>query len=252
MDIIGFHGFAQVGKDTAALHLTSGRGFTRFAFADEIRDHLYEIDPFVDGTTSVARLVQEKGSLDAAAADRIHGAEVTRLRQVMDRLSRETFNAPLQDGQLLALDPLLGGTLTLADVVDGCDGDWDLVKKDRRAGAESRKLMQLYGTESIRHFVSQQAWVKVLEQNIAKTGSPFPIVVTDVRENQEAEWIKEMGGIVIEITRPGVTRVNAHSSENGIDRRHIHAVISNDSNRTELALKLDDALGLAAPVAEAA
>lgn len=247
MDIIGFHGVAQVGKDTAALHLTAGRGFTRFAFADAIREHLYEIDPYVDGTTSVARLVKETGSLDAAAADRIHGSEVTRLRKAMDAVHREAFGSALQDGQLIALDPLLGGTLTLAEVVDLHEGDWDSVKKDRRAGGESRKLMQLYGTEAIRHHVGAMAWVDVLASDIAGAGTPFPIVVTDVREDHEAEWIQSMGGIVIEITRPGVGRVNSHSSENGIDRRFISAVVSNDSNRTELALKIDNVLGLSVP-----
>ena len=247
MDIIGFHGVAQVGKDTAALHLTSGRGFTRFAFADAIREHLYEIDPFINGTTSVARLVQEYGSLDAAAEDRIHGYEVTRLRKTMDAVHRDAFGTALEDGQLLALDPLLGGSITLAEVVDRCDGDWDLVKKDRRAGGESRKLMQLYGTEAVRYFNGALSWVELLERDITAAGSPFPIVVTDVRENHEAAWIQSMGGTVIEIIRPGVGRVNGHSSENGIDRKFISAVVSNDSTRTELALKIDDVLGLTVP-----
>lgn len=245
MDIIGLNGYSQVGKDTAAFHLTTGRGYTRFAFADEIRDHLTEMNPFMDGVTSLAAVAEKHGSLEAALGDRIYGGEIGRLRTAFLDLHAETFSTPGTDEQLIAWDPLLGGTTTLVDLVEKYDSDWDKIKHDRIFGTESRRSMQRYGTEAIREHVSMDAWVTLLEQRISESGVTGPIVITDVRENHEAGWITGQGGRIIEITRPGVGPVNGHKSENGIDRSYIHASVSNDSTRTALALKIDEVLGAA-------
>lgn len=47
--IIGLTGYAQSGKDTVANYLVKQHGFTRIAFADKIRDMLYEMNPIVNG-----------------------------------------------------------------------------------------------------------------------------------------------------------------------------------------------------------
>ena len=46
--IIGLTGYAQSGKDTVAKILVENYGYTRVAFADKIRDFLYEMNPMVD------------------------------------------------------------------------------------------------------------------------------------------------------------------------------------------------------------
>jgi CRISPR/Cas system CSM-associated protein Csm4 (group 5 of RAMP superfamily) len=46
--IIGLTGYAQSGKDTLANLLVENYGYTRVAFADKIRDFLYEMNPMVD------------------------------------------------------------------------------------------------------------------------------------------------------------------------------------------------------------
>jgi len=45
--IIGLSGYAQSGKDTVAEVLVDNYGFTRVAFADKIREYLYEVNPLV-------------------------------------------------------------------------------------------------------------------------------------------------------------------------------------------------------------
>ena len=45
--IIGLAGYAQSGKDTVAKFLVENHGFERVAFADPIRDLLYELNPIV-------------------------------------------------------------------------------------------------------------------------------------------------------------------------------------------------------------
>lgn len=45
--IIGLSGYAQSGKDTVAQVLVDNYGFTRVAFADKIREFLYEMNPLI-------------------------------------------------------------------------------------------------------------------------------------------------------------------------------------------------------------
>lgn len=45
--IIGLSGYAQSGKDTVAQILVDNYGYTRVAFADKIREFLYEVNPMV-------------------------------------------------------------------------------------------------------------------------------------------------------------------------------------------------------------
>lgn len=46
--IIGLSGYAQSGKDTLAKVLVDDYGYTRIAFADKIRDFLYEVNPLIE------------------------------------------------------------------------------------------------------------------------------------------------------------------------------------------------------------
>lgn len=70
--IIGLSGYAQSGKDEVAKTLVEEHGFIRIAFADKIRELLYEMDPpvpMIDGDRTVVvglrNLVEELGWDDA-------------------------------------------------------------------------------------------------------------------------------------------------------------------------------------------
>ena len=58
--IIGLTGYARSGKDTVANILVENYGYTRIAFADKIKELLYELDPQV-GSTRLKALVSEYG-----------------------------------------------------------------------------------------------------------------------------------------------------------------------------------------------
>lgn len=47
MNVVGFVGFKQSGKDTAAQALVEHRGFTRIGFADAVKDMALAIDPLI-------------------------------------------------------------------------------------------------------------------------------------------------------------------------------------------------------------
>ena len=69
-------------------------------------------------------------------------------------------------------------------------------------------------------------------------------VVADVRTDDEAHYVKDCGGTVIEITRTGTKPANGHHLERGIDRDLIDLSIANDGTLEDLETALVTALGL--------
>jgi len=57
--IIGLTGYAQSGKDTVAKILVDNYGYIRVAFADRIRDFLFEANPMFDSVAGEPRFVQD-------------------------------------------------------------------------------------------------------------------------------------------------------------------------------------------------
>jgi len=84
--IIGLTGYAQSGKDTVASILVKKYGYTRVAFADAIREFLYEINPFVGSSIRLKDMVDEYGWDTAKATP-----EVRRLLQDLGVGARNIF-----------------------------------------------------------------------------------------------------------------------------------------------------------------
>lgn len=83
--IIGLSGYARSGKDEIAKVLVEEHGYTRVAFADKIREFLYELNPQV-GSTRLAPLVSEYG-WDVAKSS----PEVRYLLQTLGVSARKLF-----------------------------------------------------------------------------------------------------------------------------------------------------------------
>ena len=62
--IIGLTGYAQSGKDTVAKILVEQHGFTRVAFADKIREFLYETNPMFDSIAGEPMFVKARVDRD--------------------------------------------------------------------------------------------------------------------------------------------------------------------------------------------
>jgi hypothetical protein len=97
-----------------------------------------------------------------------------------------------------------------------------------------RDFLQLLGTDAIRNGLHSNAWVNALmaDYKPAKMDqyNPSNWIVTDVRFPNEAEAIKDRGGIIIRIDRPGVEPVNAHPSEVALDKWDFDYKIANVSD----------------------
>lgn len=73
-----------------------------------------------------------------------------------------------------------------------------------------RALMQNYGTE-VRRGDDQNYWTDRWKESVE--GVKGMIVVDDVRFLNEAKAVREMGGIIVRLTRPDIETGGTHSSE---------------------------------------
>lgn len=108
-----------------------------------------------------------------------------------------------------------------------------------------RDFLQKLGTDGLRDGLHTNTWVNALMADYKK-GPFYPEVpaedhaklpnwiITDTRFPNEAQAIKDKGGIVIRIDRPGYKPVNAHPSETGLDDWNFDHKIMNGSDLTSL------------------
>lgn len=111
-------------------------------------------------------------------------------------------------------------------------------------GKSPRELLQTLGTEWGRGLVHQELWLRLAAENLANLANQNQdwlagFVISDVRFDNEAEWIRQRGGVVVHIRRPDAQAVNPHASEAGITRHARDMVVINDSDLDYLHAQLD-------------
>ncbi|XKH58593.1 hypothetical protein LG293_16195 (plasmid) [Citricoccus nitrophenolicus] len=147
---------------------------------------------------------------------------------------------------LLVLDPYVGftasGPVRLATALSSVGGDWDLLKKHELFGNESRRQMQVLGTEVARIQWWDGFWLDLADQKMAalRAEGHTRFVITDVRFPNEGEWARAHGWPVVRITRPGVGPVNGHSSEAGLPDELVDHEVANDGTIEALHRKVAD------------
>jgi len=164
--IIGLTGYAQSGKDTVANILVEKYGYKRVAFADKIREFLYEINPMVGCSPS---------------------------------------------GYLRDLVDLKG---------------WDEAKQEPQV----RRLLQDLGVGA-RKLFGDTFWIM---EALGDVSPQDKVVVSDVRFENEAEWIQTFRGQIWRIKRPGVSAVNEHESESQMDGHKVDQIFVNGGSMEDL------------------
>lgn len=111
-------------------------------------------------------------------------------------------------------------------------------------GKSPRQLMQLLGTEWGRHLVHDNLWLIIAQQNLANMldMSTYPVpgfVISDVRFENEATWVRAQGGVIVHIQRPEAVGVNPHSSEAGIAVHDNDFILRNDADLPHLYEQVD-------------
>lgn len=110
MEIIALSGYARSGKDEAANVLINDFGFTRVAFADKLRDVLYQLNPIVTQTSRKLRLTPDSDEISLVKNSFVqdvideHGWEGykstpygTEIRRLLQRLGTEAGRQTMWD-----------------------------------------------------------------------------------------------------------------------------------------------------------
>lgn len=104
-------------------------------------------------------------------------------------------------------------------------------------GQSYRVLAQRLGTEWGRS-INPDFWVKVAAASMAEVmnikGPDTVFVISDVRFDNEAQWVKDHGGVIWHIHRPAAQAVAAHQSENGIRHELVDLNILNNNSLSDL------------------
>jgi hypothetical protein len=101
-----------------------------------------------------------------------------------------------------------------------------------------REFLQKLGTDALRDGLHSNVWVnalfadyKCVPADRAPNGWDCDNwIITDVRFPNEAKAIKDRGGIIIRVDRPGVSAVNNHPSETSLDTWNFDYKLVNNSD----------------------
>ncbi len=107
-------------------------------------------------------------------------------------------------------------------------------------GKTPRWAMQSLGTEWGRKMIYQDIWVDTAKRKMAEAMSHGArLVIDDLRFDNEAEAVRDLGGVVVSVLRPSLVvqvplwrrvwnRFFQHASERGISEHLIDVHLSND------------------------
>lgn len=109
-------------------------------------------------------------------------------------------------------------------------------------GMTVRDLLQKLGTDAMRMGLHPNVWVNALMADYipySTRGSDYEEVesnwiITDCRFINEAKAVKEKGGIIIRVNRPGYGPINDHPSETELDNWDFDYKIANVSDIFDL------------------
>ena len=101
-----------------------------------------------------------------------------------------------------------------------------------------RQLLQTLGTDWGRTMVHSEVWIRSVQRRVERAlEDGRHSVITDLRFDNEAEWIRSLGGQVWRVDRAvpeDVACLSPHSSERGIRNDLVDRVIENGSTLEDL------------------
>ncbi len=109
----------------------------------------------------------------------------------------------------------------------------DREKKHDYYGISPRQILQILGTECVRENFGQDFWCRRAALDMIESKN---YVFADSRFDNECNWIRSKGGLIIHVIRPGIEEVGVpgHLSEIGPKIKLGDVVIVNDGDLNQL------------------
>lgn len=105
-------------------------------------------------------------------------------------------------------------------------------------GKTTRHAMQTLGTEWGRHCIGDNFWIDIMRSaHSANLNAGYrAMIIDDVRFLNEAQAIKDLGGILVRVERPGFAVDQSHSSEREVCLIDVDDVFFNTGTKEEADL----------------
>jgi energy-coupling factor transporter ATP-binding protein EcfA2 len=104
-------------------------------------------------------------------------------------------------------------------------------------GMSPRRLLQIIGTDMFRKHLCSDVWIKVAGERVKRAHDAGRLVIIDdVRFDNEAEWVRSNGGMVLRVSRDASVGTNhtEHVSESGVSKSLIDVEVDNNGMLEEL------------------
>jgi hypothetical protein len=155
-------------------------------------------------------------------------------------------------------DPLKKACATAFGIPENWFYDRELKEQETPWAVSPRKIAQFVGTEMFRTIVADlyedhtySHWIRLLEMRLTGVSCPpegegdyyagDTIIISDVRFQDEADWIRQNRGIILRITRQGFegsVGIQGHASE--ISYASEDYLICNDNSKEILYATVDE------------
>lgn len=128
--------------------------------------------------------------------------------------TRINFKDALLEEIEMNFPDLLQAMIDMMDKTQYDGWGWTVDDLFREKPPIMRALLQNYGTE-VRRGDEEDYWVERWKESVAEVEGD--IIVDDVRFLNEAQAVKDLGGMVIKIERTDLIQTDSHSSETEMD-----------------------------------
>ena len=109
-------------------------------------------------------------------------------------------------------------------------------------GVSPRHLMQTLGNGWGRKMIHREIWINALRNRLTLSRSYWPLVITDVRYENEAQTVRDMGGWIVHVRRPQLPYTDMHESESDLVIQKSDGIVYNDDDLAALQSTVRNAL----------
>lgn len=103
-----------------------------------------------------------------------------------------------------------------------------------------RELAQTLGTEWGRELIDGAMWIRIVDRKLDGALLSAPgVVITDLRFDNEAAWLKRRGGAIVRVSRESAKPVRQHVSEKGAATIECDHELYNHYDKPTLHRQLD-------------